>query len=262
MFSAIYVIGDSLSDTGRTASVVPPEYVPSAVNGRMCNGPLWVEYLAPKLGLTYNSLDNFSWAGANTGYINVFPGLPGMKNQLEELLANLGPNERLDKDALYVVFGAANDFFLILANIAPASAVMPPAAVNVRTIVETLHAYGARNIVVVDLPDIGLTPRARFAGRSAECTAASVWYNTLLADELAKLDFPVIRVSSFSLLQSIVSSPGEYGFTNVTDLGIFNIPASGTYLFWDDIHPTTLTQYLLANTIYDALRAVPRLKNR
>src|SRR4051812_11397557 len=60
-FKAINVIGDSLSDTGRTFAAIgvpPPPYF----NGRTSNGPLWIEYFAPSLRLTYNPLDNFSWA--------------------------------------------------------------------------------------------------------------------------------------------------------------------------------------------------------
>src|SRR3954471_10689570 len=69
-FSAIKVLGDSLSDTGRTFNAigVPPSLY--YFNGRFSNGPLWVDYLAPSLRLPYQPLDNLSWAGANTGRLN------------------------------------------------------------------------------------------------------------------------------------------------------------------------------------------------
>src|SRR3954470_23184547 len=49
-FKSIDVLGDSLSDTGRLYSVTgyppPPYYL-----GRFSNGPLWVEYFAPRVGM-------------------------------------------------------------------------------------------------------------------------------------------------------------------------------------------------------------------
>ena len=50
-FSRLYVFGDSLSDTGNAASVVndlPPPYY----KNRFSNGPVAVEVLAKKLGLS------------------------------------------------------------------------------------------------------------------------------------------------------------------------------------------------------------------
>ena len=64
-FKSITVLGDSLSDTGRLFRVtgIPPA---PYYQGRMSNGPLWVEHLAPRVGLRYEPLDNFAWAGATT----------------------------------------------------------------------------------------------------------------------------------------------------------------------------------------------------
>src|SRR5688572_11980585 len=115
-FPAINVLGDSLSDTGRTAGVIPGPFAflypsPPYASGRLSNGALWIEYLSPQLRLPYNPLDNFSWAGANTGTSNVYGSLPGMLNELAELIGS--PAQPLDKKALYIVFGGSNDFFRI-----------------------------------------------------------------------------------------------------------------------------------------------------
>src|SRR5688500_20170645 len=58
-FSAVFVIGDSFSDTGRAFSAIGIPPFPY-YNGRASNGPLWIENLAPRLRLTYQPLDNFS----------------------------------------------------------------------------------------------------------------------------------------------------------------------------------------------------------
>ena len=258
-FSGITVIGDSLSDTGRTFSVIgipPAPYF----NGRTSNGPLWIERLAPALRLTYQPLDNFSWAGANTGRTNVFPGLPGMLDELDEFVASL--RHKADKKALYVVWGGSNDFFRILANGEDPNVVIPEAVRNLKNIVLTLRAAGADNIVVVDLPNIGLLPRARAAGPlvAAGATFLSVTFNSMLTTALNSLDFPVVRVSSFNLLNAMFNNPSAYGFTNVTGMGITDIANAETYLFWDDVHPTTRAHRHVADAVFHALEAAGLIK--
>lgn len=259
-FNAVYVIGDSLSDTGRTSAVLtqvmgtafPP--LPYA-SGRLSNGPLWIEYFSPMIGRSYEPLDNFSWAGANTGYLNVFPGLPGMLDELAEL--RTPATRQLNKNALYVVFGGANDFFRIFGGADP-TAVISSGVTNIVTIVSSLRAAGAENIVVVDLPDIGLTPRAAAAPGLA--TFLSVAFNSSLNNALNSLSFPVVRVSLFNLLHDFVAQPGNYGFTNVTGMGLANSANSDTYLFWDDVHPTTRAHRFVAEEVYAAVLAAGLIK--
>jgi phospholipase/lecithinase/hemolysin len=258
-FSNIVVIGDSLSDTGRTFSTIgipPPPYY----NGRVSNGPVWIEYLAPQLKLAYDPLSNFSWAGANTGRTNVFTGLPGMLDELDEFLGLLP--RKADKKALYVVWGGANDFIRILTGGESPAVVIPQAVANLVQIVGTLHAAGAEHIVVVDLPDMGLTPRARAGGATviATATALSVTFNTLLDQGLGALGIPVIRVSAFQLINALAANPAAFGFTNTTSEGIFDLANASTYLFWDDVHPTTRAHQFLADALFNALAEAGLLK--
>jgi len=259
-FSGVTILGDSLSDTGRTFSAIGIPPFPY-YNGRVSNGPIWAEYLAPRLRLAYNPLDNFSWAGANTGRLNVYPGLPGMLDQLDELLPAFP--RRLDKKALYVVFGGSNDFIRILVGGENPMVVIPEAVGNLIQIVRRLKAAGADDIVVVDLPDIGLTPRARAAGPAvaAGATLLSLQFNQLLNGALDQLGFPVVRVSAFALINDMVANPAAYGFTNVTTPGILNFPApADTHLFWDDIHPTTRGHRYVADAVFNAIANAGLLK--
>ncbi len=257
-FTGITVIGDSLSDTGRTFQAIGIPPFPY-YQGRVSNGPVWVEYLAPSLGLTYNPLDNFSWAGARSGRTNSFTGLPGMLDELDELLSTA---KRLDNQALYVVFGGSNDFIRIFAGEDP-TLVISEAVGNIMSIVTQLRARGAKHIVVVDLPNIGLTPRARAAGPAVAGTAAflSTVYNELLNTALDSADKKIVRVSAFNILTMLASNPAAFGLTNVTDPGIalFPLPAD-SYLYWDDLHPTTIAHRVLADAIYEAVKAAGLLK--
>lgn len=258
-FTSVCVIGDSLSDTGRTSAVLtqitgpafpPLPYAP----GRMSNGPVWIEYFTPMLRQNYQPLDNFSWAGAGTGHENVFgPVLPGMLDELAEVCTPA--TRRLNKNALYVVFGGANDFFRILQG-ADANVVIPAGVGNILQIVRSLHDAGAERIVVVDLPDIGLIPRVTAKGPIAVfgATYLSSIFNGMLNANLDTLDFPVVRVSLFHLLQDFVANKAKYGFTNISDAAVpFNVASAGSYLFWDDVHPTTRAHRFVAEEVYRAV---------
>lgn len=89
-FEGIVVFGDSLSDTGNfyyisgdTYPVSPPYY-----NGRFSNGPVWIETLAPLLGVDADfetswlqyptSADNFATGGANSGYDDIWGSSLGL----------------------------------------------------------------------------------------------------------------------------------------------------------------------------------------
>jgi phospholipase/lecithinase/hemolysin len=262
VYSAIVVLGDSLSDTGRTSAVLtglgfafpPPFYAP----GRVSNGPIWIEYFAPMMRRPYEPLDNFSWAGATTGNENVLaPFLPGMLDELTELIALPGP---LDPKALYVVFGGSNNFLSILRGGDPLS-IIPAGVSNLLTIVGTLRAAGAKNIVVIDLPDIGRTPRAIAGGPAsvANATGLSIWFNSLLHAGLNVLQIPVVRVSAFDLINNMVAHPKKYGFTNVVSEGIADLANADTHLFWDDVHPSTRAHRHVAVEVFHALAAAGKL---
>ena len=73
-FSKIVVFGDSLNDRGNMAAFTGGAFpnAPVYVYGRQSNGPLWVEYLASRLGMA-NNLDNYAVVGAMTAPA---PGYP------------------------------------------------------------------------------------------------------------------------------------------------------------------------------------------
>src|SRR5262245_27393617 len=78
-FSGLVVLGDSLSDQGRlfaaTGGLFPPD--PPYFQGRISNGPVWIEDLAPQLGLSVSLANNLSVAGATTGTANYNESLLG-----------------------------------------------------------------------------------------------------------------------------------------------------------------------------------------
>jgi len=111
---------------------------------------------------------------------------------------------------------------------------------------------GAEHILVMNLPDLGVTPRVQSLGMGAAVTQICATYNQhleLALDALAQAGIPTIRLDAFRVLQDLAAAPAEYGFTDVSsqlkDLGPVTNPEQ--CLFWDEIHPTTAAHQVLAH---------------
>ena len=272
-FTGIVAFGDSLTDTGNayafTYGAYPPE--PYYSQGRFSNGKVWIEYLAKSMHLAPRFLENYAVGGAMTGDQNgSVPGLPGLEQQLQAFENGLG-GKKADKRALYVVWIGANDLLLPLLDeelsleekFQQASNAVPTAIYNTIGAVQRLHDAGARRIMVVNLPDLGLTPSGNTTPLSSYyLTFLSNSYNAALESELSDLEdngIETVRVDSAGILQKVVSDPPRFGFSNVVDqfLGTcFGDPSCdpSDYLFWDSVHPTTDGHRIIASGAMRVLR--------
>src|SRR3546814_6872207 len=102
------------------------------------------------------------------------------------LAANGG---RADPNALYSVWGGANDVFAVVSDPAQAQAIIGGAVTAQVTIVGTLQAAGAQYVLVPNLPDIGLTPSFRAGGAAAmgPGTALAAAYNDRSEEHTSEL---------------------------------------------------------------------------
>lgn len=254
-FSAIIAYGDSLSDNGNLFSadqgIIPGGYPPSPpyFNGRFSNGPVAVEQMAKALGIP---LVDFAVGGATSGIGNFVDGgtqttlgafgLPGMAL---ELTKPLPPGVNV-ATSLFVVWGGANDF---LAGGSPLVA-----AANIDAIVANLEAEGATHILVPGLPDLSLTPE--FYGVAAAALYTQIFNQTML------LGLPpgATYYDTFAFLNGIEANPAAYGITNTNTPclnGATPCANPGQYIFWDDIHPTTTVDALLAQQFAAAATPEP-----
>jgi len=239
-YSQVVAFGDSLSDNGNFFALTALPTAPYDM-GRLSNGPVWVETLAGNLGIT---LDARAVAGATTGTVNTNGPYPGMTDQFNTYIA-AGP---VDPNALYTVWGGANDFLFLGPDDDPAAAI-GIAVSNLLAGIGGLMAAGAQHFLVPSLPDLGLTPRALASPDGGfGATQISTIFNTSLSINLgstfpgADIDF----LDTFTILQNLVANPSSLGLTNVTepcvDAAALPTPAlcgnPDEYAFWDDIHPT------------------------
>ncbi len=263
-FSQLVVYGDSLSDLGRasalTGGAAPP--YSALTNGRFSNGPLWVEYLATSLGIFPTPINppsainatNFAVGGATTGTGNtVVAPLGGIQDQV-----SIGSIS--DPNALYIIWGGANDYL-------GGGITNPGVPVgNLSAQISTLISRGATNILVPNLPDLGALPVTRNLGQtSSNLTALTQAHNGGLATSLNLLGQanPGVKLTLLdvnSLFNQAVTSPSSFGFTDVTTQcitinSLCTTPDS--FLFWDDIHPTTAGHQLIGNLAFNAIVPEP-----
>ncbi len=274
-YENIYVFGDSFSDTGNvfnaTNGIIPPSSTYS--NGRFSNGQIWVDYLASDLGLTLNLKNNFAFGGATTGTENIgLPSLPGLQQQINSFVS---ANETADPNALYIIWAGTNDYlsYFFDGDPNPTNTV-----VNLSAALTSLVADGARDIMVVNLPDLGKLPVANFNSQRSNLfnTFTSI-HNSSLNMTLKSLrqqlspDINIIELNVNSLFDRIIAAPEEFGFTNVAnsciseDLSVvpIDVPTQQVlcnpekFLFWDEVHPTTTTHKLIGELAFSALEPVP-----
>jgi phospholipase/lecithinase/hemolysin len=262
-FSHILVFGDSLSDTGnyyRLSGGSPP---PPYAKGRFCNGPIWVEYLAASLGMEYQPADNFAVGGATTGTLNSNDGFagkeyPGLLDEVASFAARSPVRE--PGRALYVVEAGANDFFVALATGTSPATLIGTGVGNTISAIQQLRGAGARFILVMNVPDLGVTPMAQGLGEGGPLmlTQLSAGYNQALdlaLEQLAQAGIPTIRLDAFAVLDEMANKPAAYGFSNVTTPFLLAPPGTSPdqFLFWDPVHPTTGAHEVLAQEALEQL---------
>jgi outer membrane lipase/esterase len=274
-------IGDSLTDAGYFRPLLPAGVQP--VTGQFTTNPGWTyaQYVANYYGTNGSAHgngqggDNYAIGGARVGVDTSqvlaagTPAVPvySLKTQTAQYLAANGG--KADPNALYTVFGGANDLFAIQAG-APLVSTLTNAVTDQVGIVATLKGAGAEYIVVPTIPDVGLTPGARAGGPAAMAagTALAKAYNDALFGGLKAAGLHVFPVVTFHVLQEIVANPGQYGFVNVTNPACttassltcnptsYATPtAASTYVFADGVHPTSATHEMLGQYTLSILEA-------
>lgn len=193
-YTNLYVLGDSLSDTGNVKAVydpivaanggnspypgvlgaqIPPlpYYLDDAGGATFSNGRNYSQVLAHRLGLSADASvqggTNYAFGGARTDYqIYQFaaPQFLGLTAQRDRLLADHPGG--LDPGALYVVFGGGNNVQDLLSGArSPGNeglgtpSTVPETVADIGNVVSSLYAAGARHLILANVPDVSLVPR-------------------------------------------------------------------------------------------------------
>lgn len=293
-YSQTIFFGDSLTDTGTFRPALVQVNGPSAgLVGRFTTNPglIWAEYLADFYGTNATPSNqggtDYAVGGARVTTNGTQPfsptvivPVPSLQTQVNTYLAANGG--KADPNALFTVWGGANDLFAITNAGAPAQSTIATAVGGQIAIVNQLTRAGARYILVPTLPDIGATPafRARGTTVQGQGTALSTSYNDALFGGLHNAGLRVIPLDTFHLLNEVIANPGQFGLTNVTGTACqpqitaqsiscnpgtyVNVNAPNTYLFADGVHPSLAGHAILADyaiSVLEAPRQVQLLLN-
>jgi len=277
--------GDSLSDPGNHyaafGEVSRPPYAPVpiypyAIGGHhFSNGPTWAEDVAEELDTPASGRAALRVPRVFTNYAvgraRARPGAPvfpdfDLGTQVRGFLTDFAghaPGERT-----YVIWIGANDLFDALEALqsdptASTSILIIEQAIGATAeSVQMLWAAGARNFLIVNLPDPALTPYVRSLGPVAEGAAMQLTaaYNGALTQMVGTLyGLPQIHIQSFDVdafLHTVVSAPARYGLHDVADSCLkFGVTTGAVcadpdhFLFWDAIHPTRMGHLLISFAI-------------
>jgi len=327
--SALFVLGDSLSDVGNAAALadyvlsvpIDPPTVglcnPTDVfvamrrcddlfyrKSRVSNGPVAVEQLAAQLGLpdlrpSLHLLPNLDRDGTVYAVASAKArdnGDEDLTRQVDWLLLDRAP---LPSDAIYVVMIGGNDVIDALqasaashgAGTPPSTAIIESAVDAIGRQVERLLDFGARRVVVANVPDLAALPAVRADAHAstdearflAMAAAISETFNLTLAARLDRIEArtssltptPVIARfdlrAAWSAAQLTLAASGGNAVDACFDTELYResaaqrvfhpdcapLAADGEprfdrFVFFDGIHPTGVTHAALG----DALRAL------
>jgi len=205
-FSNLVIFGDSLSDTGNIAKIVPASVlatippgtpglpVPPYYDFRFSDGPIYADTLGAKLGITSPTQD-YAIGGAYSAKLNETLGaVPVSGSNLSSLLSSLPIDTSVQGQitsyltagasvsgkGLYVVWGGANDYFALASAIAAQPSLsttqiqgliaqqVTTTVTNLTTDVAALAKAGAHSFVVPTLPNLGGTPSLNGSASSAQ----------------------------------------------------------------------------------------------
>jgi outer membrane lipase/esterase len=274
---AVYAFGDSLTDNGNLPKYLggfdypaPPYY-----KNHFSNGPVFVEYLPSLIGAGFTAHNDYGVGGAFAGDGNLDSGLiPTLPGTAQEIAAAAAAGLRFGSADTVILWAGSNNYFGILGNLTPGTTIANPTLLADITQVSgaitsdaaSLIGLGARRLVVLNIPDLGATPGQTAAGLSVLSTQVSQANNALLQPDLLGLHNStganIYLINAQLGIEQILADPAAYGIRNTTQECIL-VPAcvngsravQDTYLFWDEVHPTTGVHDFLAQVIANQLTA-------
>lgn len=269
----IVVFGDSLSDNGNLYEYMqhqipesPPYY-----EGRFSDGPIWVERLAESV-FPKNPKDHlldYAFGGAGISEDDEDDVLLTLKKEINGYLVS--HQNKADPASLYIVWIGANNYLALPENSEEALTIVNQGLVHS---LERLANAGARQVLVVNLPDLGKTPAAAgFDARDA-LSYLSKEHNRRLFESIKTLEvnYPHVKWIHYDVgtkLDEILNEPESYGFNNITETcydalmdksqkpSLLQMVASVNasqrvdncegYLFFDPVHPTSVAHKIIAD---------------
>lgn len=240
-YSAVYVFGDSLSDTGNLAAYLestgelPSGELPYPYyENRISNGSVAIDVLAKALGFTEPLLPSLKGGTnyATTGATAAGDTFADLQAQLSLFLQNHLENgvPVIPNDALYVIFIGGNDVRAARdeLNSREARSIIQNAVNNIESTIRTLITLGAQHIMVVNSADIGAIPETQMIAETPGlgwvpllASVRSKQFNFRLFLSLLKIEWlthtRLMKVNLFKGLNEVIANAAALGFSNNSD---------------------------------------------
>ncbi|CAM2941831.1 SGNH/GDSL hydrolase family protein [Legionella worsleiensis] len=232
-------------------------------------GRLWVRSYCIG-GLMAHS---YKWA-LSTSIVRFFTRLVvSSLSEMREAILDYDKKHRISyqhkAETLVIEWSGAND--LVTVNAKPSLEEVDKAIIARMNNIKKLIEVGYRNFIVINLPNLALTPRfqSKSQAKRDEAQQCTEYFNSELQKACEDLmqDYPYCSVDAFdmnAMFEKIYHNPERYFFdkdklqTPYTTSVDFNDPLDGIsqargYLFYDDLHPSADAHALLASYFYDKL---------
>lgn len=243
--SKLIIFGDSLSDNGNSYEYSHHQKPPKSFyyEGRYSDGPIWIDYVLKQLfeNNPHPSILNYAFGGAGVLY---------SKSQSftlsQEIDSYLLTHHSTDPDSWFVVWIGSNDYFL---NPDMTETMSKKIVAEISRNLLRLAQHDAHHIIIVAMPDLGLSPFANDLELQPQLSAISSRHNHLLQENILSLRtrFPKTDwqfVDMNPLLTQIMRHPKQYGFLHTVKRCLEPGPNHGklncaNFVFFDQLHPTT-----------------------
>lgn len=296
VYDKIVVFGDSLSDNGNLFkwSGLPEK---PYFEGRFSNGKLWIELIAKTLHLDTNSKTQFAdyafggaWAAdAENGVGGIVP----LSFERSLYFTDTPAHSTDISNHLFVIWIGNNDYLQDGRLKEDADKVTNNTIKYIKAHITALIDAGAKHFLILNLPNLGQTPKASRAIEkehpefAANISLLSKIHNRkleLLTKDAASTH-PDVEFISFDLathFDDLILHPEKYNIKDVTTpcyhkgIGDYEPPHArallaqvagsrsqqqqyeycantNDYLFWDYVHPTALAHELIAQFVMDLL---------
>lgn len=279
-YSALYAFGDSLSDVGNIYTLSGgSDPAPPYFHGQWSNGNVWLQTLASGLGLpaltpSLAGGTDYAYGGAQSG-TTIFhtagsTDVTGASGQIAQFGA--AHPSGANPGALYTIWIGGNDLLGISSSATQlqVQALAAQTVGNIDGAIGALAGAGAKNFLVLTLPDVGKAPAVLASGAAASQTASLIAgsFNSLLLNGNAQVGIPSLSglatqfgvnlhvFDSYAWMDGVIANPSAHGLTNVTQPcynGTTVCADPSQYFFWDSIHPTAVMHAALGNAVAAAV---------
>ena len=262
-YKGMYVFGDSLSAT--TDPLLAPGDAGKFFEGGYTNGPVWVQYLAWRLGIPFDPANNFSQF--------LFPFEFGPEDfagePVRESLFIQWSNTPLFAAIIQGRFSAPGTPEELRSRIASQM-------LNTRELLDAVDQtdfYGGRNLLIVGVADVSFAPFVQLLVPPNATTALRTFvdatnahYGQLLGEFRSLYpNVASVLVDPNQYLDQVKANPQAFGIKNLTLAAIDGDPANGIppvaaastngagsdFFFWTGTAPTTRVHCHLASFVFN-----------